>query len=307
MELDQTIAELKARLHKMDTLEVYIEELKQKLDANDDALTKAEEAYEKEYKDVEKLKKMSLQSFFAYLHHDKEERLAKEEQEAMHAAFHMKQLESDRESMLRELHQCEQEVAQRASVEKTLEEALLERSYRGLDTHEAIVKIRDAMEKLRQEDKEIDEALAAGDVVLQKLNQACDTLRDAHTWGTIDMFGGGLMSAMIKHSHMNNAQQTISEIEKDLRRFQKELKDVGDYQIHHVDMSMGNMVMDIAFDNIFTDYMIRSQIEEVQDSVLALLRKVDETCTKLQTHKQKVQEEYERQHKKYETLLNKDI
>lgn len=307
MELEQTITELKMRLHKIDTLAVYMETLKQKLDENDVALTRAEQAYEKEFADVEKLKKMSLAAFFAYLHKDKEERLAKEEQEAMHAAFLMKQLESERESMLREFAHCETEIKQKETIEKALEEAQLERSYQDQDLHKDIVACRDLMEQLRQEEKEIDEALGVGEQVMGKLQNACDLLHNAHTWGTIDMFGGGFMSAVIKHSHLNNAQQVIADIENDISRFQKELKDVQDVVIQHVDMSMGNVVMDYAFDNFFTDYLIRAQIDEVHASLEQLQHKVYEICSKLEAQKKQAEKEYQIQHKKYETFLNKDI
>ena len=40
------------------------------------------------------------------------------------------------------------------------------------------------------------------------------------------MFGGNLITGLMKHSKINNASRSIEDARYDLRKFQKELKDV---------------------------------------------------------------------------------
>lgn len=48
--------------------------------------------------------------------------------------------------------------------------------------------------------KEIKEAKEAGNRALTSLHSAQDMLKSAGNWGLLDMFGGGLISGMAKHS-----------------------------------------------------------------------------------------------------------
>jgi len=55
-------------------------------------------------------------------------------------------------------------------------------------------------------EKERKEAIAAGNKALVSLRAAESDLHSAKNWGIVDLFGGGLLTDIIKHSKMNNAQ-----------------------------------------------------------------------------------------------------
>ena len=48
--------------------------------------------------------------------------------------------------------------------------------------------------------KEINEAIVAGDMALNSLYAAQEKLDSAKGWSWLDMFGGGFLTDMIKHS-----------------------------------------------------------------------------------------------------------
>ena len=73
---------------------------------------------------------------------------------------------------------------------------------------------------------EIYEAIDAGERALMSLKEAQQYLNSAGTWGLFDMFGGNLITGLMKHSKINNASRAIEDARYDLRKFQKELKDV---------------------------------------------------------------------------------
>lgn len=61
-------------------------------------------------------------------------------------------------------------------------------------------------------EKEIREAVQAGQRALISLNDAERYLDSAGGWGLWDMFGGGFLSSMIKHSKMDDAQRSMEKL-----------------------------------------------------------------------------------------------
>ena len=59
--------------------------------------------------------------------------------------------------------------------------------------------------------KEIHEAIAAGERALNSLYAVQDKLKSARGWGMIDLFGGGLLTDMVKHSKMNDASRCMED------------------------------------------------------------------------------------------------
>ena len=75
-------------------------------------------------------------------------------------------------------------------------------------------------------EKEIREAIVAGERALRSLYEAREKLQKASDWGLFDMFGGNMFSGLMKHGRISEAKQCIEEANRNLRVFQKELRDV---------------------------------------------------------------------------------
>ena len=70
---------------------------------------------------------------------------------------------------------------------------------------------------------EIDEAIEAGERVLDRIDEAIEYLNSARNWGIFHMLSKrSLISSMIKHSKMDKAQGVMYDLEHDLRRFASE-------------------------------------------------------------------------------------
>ena len=61
---------------------------------------------------------------------------------------------------------------------------------------------------------------------MDQIDRIRKSLGSASTWGTIDLFTDGFLADMAKYSHMDNAQSEMQELNRLLRQFSKELKDV---------------------------------------------------------------------------------
>ena len=59
------------------------------------------------------------------------------------------------------------------------------------------------------ERREIKEAIYAADDALEHLKRARKCLDSAGTWGIFDMFGGNLLTGLLKHSKMASAEREI--------------------------------------------------------------------------------------------------
>ena len=90
--------------------------------------------------------------------------------------------------------------------------------------------------------KEKREAIDAGYRAINSLKTARDNLNSAKNWGLLDMFGGGFLSTMLKHSKIDQARQNMEQAKYDLRNFSRELNDVNiacDLNINIGDLSGG--------------------------------------------------------------------
>ena len=93
--MKKDIVELRHQLQKIESDKLYLEECIERLHEVESALRQAEKQLKKETRDVEKLNTASVASILAFFAKDKEERLVKEEQEALQAALHVRQLQEN--------------------------------------------------------------------------------------------------------------------------------------------------------------------------------------------------------------------
>ncbi|MBO4470690.1 MAG: hypothetical protein J5841_02960 [Clostridia bacterium] len=131
--------------------------------------------------------------------------------------------------------------------------------------------------------KEINEAIRAGERALDSLDQARRQLDSARNWGIYDMIGGGMISSIVKHTKIDNANEWMSLANRDLRNFARELRDIRDEDLQ-IDTGSLVSMLDIFCDNFFSDIMVQKKInnarariddlsDRVYDAVQALKRR----------------------------------
>ncbi|MCI8713622.1 MAG: hypothetical protein HFH23_15495 [Ruminococcus sp.] len=130
------------------------------------------------------------------------------------------------------------------------------------------------MEDKRME-KEVREAVAAGERALGSLRNAQKCLDGAKNWGIVDMLGGGLVSSLVKRSKMDDAAGYMEEAKADLRKFQKELRDVSVSMDLRMEIGSFLSFADVFFDNLFVDVMVQSKINEARDQVDEAIARVE--------------------------------
>ena len=111
--------------------------------------------------------------------------------------------------------------------------------------------------------KEIEEAIEAADNAILHLRSAREYLGSAGRWGLLDLFGGGLISGIAKHSRMGDAEREVENARHALQRFSKELRDVDGYSSIHIDEFL--TFADLVFDGFLTDIWVQSKISRAKD------------------------------------------
>lgn len=248
-----------------------------------------------EQNDVDRLEQGGISSFLYELMGRKEEKLEQERQEAYEAkskyntvVFQLMSIEKEisrYEAQLRELAGCEEEY-------QRLMEIRLEQMKQ---TNPEIIVLEQRIIESQSDQKEILEAKIAAKAALDKANEAKSSIDSAGGWSTFDLLGGGAMADMMKYAKLNEAERRIQELQVLLGRLKTELADV---QVDvDVQVKVGDFLMmaDFFFDNLFTDYAVRSkisnakaQLEQVMDQIRDVICQMDDLMTREQKNEKEL-------------------
>lgn len=125
--------------------------------------------------------------------------------------------------------------------------------------------------ELTAESREIDEAARALHAARVALADALQMLDSAGGWSTYDtFFGGGMITDLMKHSRIDEATASLTQVNRALERLSVELADIDAPALRGVEISQTLAVFDVLFDNVFADWMVRERISQARDGALAL-------------------------------------
>lgn len=146
------------------------------------------------------------------------------------------------------------------------------------------MKLSDYKEEIKDKvniEKETLEAKLAGETALHSLYKAKDHLDNARTWGIFDIFGGGLVSSLVKHSNMNSADSYIKDAKNKLEVFARELEDVD--KVCNINIDTGDFLgfADIFFDNMFSDFMMQDRINNARAQIDEAIYRVEDILARL--------------------------
>lgn len=133
-------------------------------------------------------------------------------------------------------------------------------------------------------DKEIGEAVRAGERALSSLREAERRLNSAGNWGLVDIFGGNTISGLMKHMKVNNASRCVDDARRDLAVFRDELGDIRDIEGLNVDIDGFLTFADFFFDGFVADIFVQSKIRDGQRQVREAIRRVEDILQALRRY-----------------------
>ena len=132
-------------------------------------------------------------------------------------------------------------------------------------------------------EKEKREAIEAGCRALDSLHAAENNLNSAKNWGLVDMFGGGFLSTMLKHSKIDQAKQNMEQAKYDLRNFSRELNDVN--MVCNLNINTNDFLAfaDYLFDGFVVDWMVQDRINNAKRQVEEAIRRTENIINQLRS------------------------
>ena len=129
---------------------------------------------------------------------------------------------------------------------------------------------------------ELERVREAGARAAAALDSARHQLSSADGWSAYDTFaGGGMLSSSLKHSHAEDASRSIATAQDALVEFAGALRDHGPVTALRADLGIGGgtRTLDVWFDNVLTDWSVRSRIKEAAGRVEGAAEAVREALT----------------------------
>lgn len=292
---DEQLRQLQEQMARKGQLEAKVAELRCQHRELSDRVYDLEVIKLDEQADVDQLEGRSLAAFFYHMTGKLDDRLDKERQEAYAArvkydaaARELAAVEEElsrHQSALDGLHNCEQRY------QALLREKAAAVKNAGGAQAEEILKLEEELALLDSRKRELNEAISAGSSALSTISRVLSSLDSAEGWGTWDLFGGGLISDLAKHSHLDAAQGSIEDLQSQLRRFKTELADVTIHTDMQVNVDGFLRFADYFFDGLFADWAVLDKISRSKEQVLSTQRQVDAVLGQLNGMMQAAEQE----------------
>ncbi|WP_221567982.1 hypothetical protein [Alkalihalobacillus sp. TS-13] len=277
-ELNEQLIDIKGELRKKQKWEKQLADYKQELSDTKDKIDALQEKLATEQSDVDQLEGFSVTKWLLTMKGAVAERLDKEKQEV--AAVQLKLEEATRSK--NEIDEAINELNKRLERLRNIEvdyHDILTKKEMHIKAHQLPSSIQlDKLTELEGDMKaflnELEDAISAGNAVNQALENAIEYLEKAKGWGTLDMFGGGVISGAIKHNHIDQATEYIHQAQTRMRQFQKELADINDEVDMHIDIPGLLKFADFFFDGLISDWMVQGRINDSMQQTKTQYRKI---------------------------------
>ena len=280
------LIELQQKVAERPALEVKLRELQEQRKEYDREVISLRAALEKERADVEKLEGRSLANYFFQVVGKIDEKLDQERREAYAAKVKLDEAERELAGIEADVQEIQSRLNELQTAEIQYKEELEKKraalKASGTAAAERIIEIEQGIAALEAQKKEIREAIAAGASAHSASEHILSELESADGWNTWDLFGGGgIITHMAKHSHLDKAQDMVSELQSKLRRFKTELADIRITANMQVNIDGFLRFADYFFDGLFADWAVGSKISQSMDSVSSTKGQISATLDKL--------------------------
>lgn len=263
-----------------------------------------EKIMRKEQDDVDRLNARSLTAFFYRATGKMGEKLTKEEAEAYAAAVKYDAAKNELQAVNNDIEYCQRRLSELQDCEQQYEKVLKEKTEQikqsGVPEAGRIMQIENEIAFLENQQKEIQEAINAGNQAFYIAQKILEDLDSAKNWSTFDLMGGGLIADMAKYDKLNKVQDQIQDLQNALRGFRTELADVTERISGNLYVEIGDFLhfADYFFDGLFTDWMVydkindsRNRTMQTSDQIQKLLGQLNEMDNDLCSKKDNLKEE----------------
>ena len=303
-----TLKELQQMIASKPSLEAKLRELERQRAEYDRRVVSMRVAFREEQADVEKLEGRSLANYFFQVVGKLDDKLTKERQEAYAARVKLDAAERELAAIDGDIQDLYARLSDIRRAQEQYDAAILQKHIDVRDSNttegERLREMDAALASLEAYRKEIREAINAGSSAQATADRILGELESADNWNTWDMFGGGgMITHMAKHSHLDQAQDLTEELQQKLRRFKTELADIQITADSQVNIDGFLRFADYFFDGLFVDWSVGNRIKQSRTSISDTRKQVTRTLDQLNAMEQETLRQIERLQKEQTDLL----
>ena len=289
--MGDTLFELQQKAARKPSLEAKLLELLTQRREYDREVISLRVAFRKEQEDVDKLEGRSLANYFFQVVGKLDEKLDQERKEAYAAKVKLDAAERELAGIESDISEIQGQLNEirvaEAQYKDELERKRATLRASGTTTADQIIEIEQRIAATEAQKREIKEAISAGYSARGTADRILSELNSADGWNTWDMFGGGgIITHMAKHSHLDSAQDLVSELQSKLRRFKTELADIQITANMQVNVDGFLRFADYFFDGLFADWAVGDKISQSMNSVSSTKSQISRTLDKLNSMEQ---------------------
>ena len=266
---------------------------------------------EEEQEDVERLKRTNLTALFYRASGKMEEKLSKEEEEALAAVVKYDSAEKELQAVEEDIAYYEKQASGlpdcKLQYERMLEAKKEEIKESGNIEAEKILEMERQIAAIENRRKEVKEAISAGERARSIAEETLEGLQSAKNWGMVDLIGGGIMSDVIKYDKLKSVKDRTSALQMALRTFRTELADVSSRIEGPLQVEVGEFLhfADYFFDGIFTDWMVYDKIKVSKERAEQTYSQIQGILEQLRKMQEQLHTEEEQKRRELEQIVLK--
>ncbi|EMI17707.1 hypothetical protein RMSM_05375 [Rhodopirellula maiorica SM1] len=294
-DFNDRLAIAKTNLRQRDKLESMLRSARLLLSEAKHERANLKQIVEKEHSDLAALEGLSLTALFHAVLGSKEQRLEKERKEFVAAKLKFDQANATVDDLSEEVQRLEEKSSRLENAGAEYERVVVEKeqylSENDSDIARKLVDLTQRLADLAADHNELDEAVDAGQFALQAVKRIQDTLASAANWGVMDMFGGGMLTTMAKHSKIDTAKDQARIAQRRLLRFEEELADADERLQVSLQIDGFSKFADYFFDGLISDWIVQTKISKARAECSSIISRVKAAVRACQNRRESVESE----------------
>ncbi|MGE0546624.1 MAG: hypothetical protein AB7O24_09550 [Kofleriaceae bacterium] len=282
---DEAIREAHAAIAQRARLAAIAKALQPDLNAAEHQVTELAKKLDAERRDVERYTG-GVWAFLYGIFADREERLSKEQIEAMQAQARYQEAVTTRDRLAEEMASLNARIdglknaERQLAAARTAKQQLLVRS--GDPAGKQLELIELQLGSYDAELTSIEEALVAGRRAQETLFSLSKVLQSASNWGVADILTDSFLVSWGKREKLDEARSHAGAAQAALIVFQRELGDLGiQLEGDVAELADHHRFLDTWFDNIFSDFSVQSRIDSARTTTKLAVDQVESRLLKL--------------------------
>ncbi len=273
-DIHESLKETFARLEQARKVDRHLQQVNDQLAEAESNLDQLSNQLQKEFKDIEKLEKLSVKGLFHQVLGSKEEQIEKERQEYLQVSLKYDEAKKSTDLLLYEKDLLQKKVEDLPQLEAKLN-GLIQIREKHLIQQDAVIgrQVLDFIRQIDAQEQFIEVVVGVeqtGKQVLMILEKMIKELQKAKNWGQWDMSGNNRSASYMKHSAIDRARDLSYSVQHLLARFHNDLTQIyGNMDLNfNVQLDSFHRFTDVFFDNLISDWIVQRKIQNALNNVL---------------------------------------